>query len=123
MAASSDLGRARQELEDTLHVGATRPARLLGLPMPLAVVLLGLAVEIQITITSWRGILWAATAVGPAWLVAAIAVANDPYGVNVVTAWARTAILLLDRDVWGGASCSPLPLRPPRPAWRADDAA
>lgn len=97
--------------EDTLHVGATRPARFLGLPMPLAVGLGGLAYFIQTNVTGWQGIIWAASIVGPVWFCAYLAVAHDPYGINVALAWLRSSFLLLDKARWGGPSCSPLPAR------------
>jgi|SRR5689334_12960634 len=106
-----DPNAQRMAREDTLHVGATRPVRFLGLPMPLAVALVGLAYVIQTNVTGWRGILWAGAVVGPAWGIACIAVAHDPYGINVGLAWLRTTVLALDRGRWGGPTCSPLPAK------------
>jgi type IV secretory pathway VirB3-like protein len=97
--------------EDTLHVGATRPVRFWGLPMPLAVGLGGLGYIIQTNVTGWQGLIWAVSVVGPCWFLAYLAVAHDPYGINVVLAWLRTSFLLLDKAIWGGPSCSPLPAR------------
>ncbi|UEM08123.1 VirB3 family type IV secretion system protein (plasmid) [Skermanella rosea] len=106
-----DLNDERMIREDTLHVGATRPVRFLGLPMPLAVALVGLAYVIQTNVTGWQGVLWAVSVVGPCWGIAYLAVAHDPYGINVGLAWLRTSLLSLDRGRWGGPSCSPLPAR------------
>lgn len=107
----SDPNSLRMDREDTLHVGATRPVRFLGLPMPLAVALAGLAYMLQANITGLMGIVWAVCIVGPCWGFAYLLVAHDPYGVNVAFAWMRTCILSLDKGLWGGPTCSPLPAR------------
>ena len=101
----------RMEREDTLHAGATRPAKLWGLPYPLALPLMVVGYLIQTNLTGWYGLSWALTIVGPCWLVAALIVRHDTYGASVFLAWARTSIPLLDKGRWGGASCSPLPAR------------
>ena len=44
--------------EDALHVAATRPALLLGLPMPLALVLGLGGAEIQIAVHGLAGVAW-----------------------------------------------------------------
>ena len=111
MAAAADPNAARMAREDTLHVGATRPVRFLGLPLPLAVSLSGLAYLIQTNVTGWQGLLWAAAIVGPCWGLAYVLTAHDPYGVAVGWACARTTALMLDKGTWGGPSCSPLPAR------------
>lgn len=97
-----DLNDERMIREDTLHVGATRPVRFLGLPMPLAVALVGLAYVIQTNVTGWQGVLWAVSVVGPCWGIAYLAVAHDPYGINVGLAWLRTSLLSLDRGAGAG---------------------
>jgi type IV secretory pathway VirB3-like protein len=112
----SDTNTLRAAREDTLHVGATRPVRFLGLPMPLAVGLGGLAYFIQTNVTGWQGIIWAASIVGPIWFCAYLAVAHDPYGINVALAYLRTVVLALDKGLWGGPTCSPLPAREKRHA-------
>jgi type IV secretory pathway VirB3-like protein len=104
-----DPSTKRMASEDVLHVGNTRPERLVGLPFPLAVVLIGAAYLIQINVTGWQGIMWAVAIVGPCWGIAYIAVAHDPYGINVIVSWIQSCALLRDRARWGGASCSPLP--------------
>ena len=111
MAEGSTSRTARMEREDTLHAGATRPAKLFGLPYPLALPLLVVAYLIQTNLTGWYGLTWALTVVGPCWAIAAIIVRHDTYGAMVFLAWARTCIPLLDKAKWGGASCSPLPAR------------
>ena len=101
----------RMVRDDTLHVGATRPARLFGLPYPLAVFLVCIAYLIQTNLAGWEGVKWTVAVVGPCWGIAYIAVAHDPYGINVAVAWLRSCGLLLDKSKWGGASCSPLSAR------------
>ncbi len=99
-------------MEDTLHVGATRPAMLLGLPVLLAVALLLLGYLVWINVTGWSGLVWAVTVTGPAWVFARFTVAHDLYGIDVLLGWFRTGGLALDRGAWEGASTrSPLPLR------------
>ncbi|WP_162530768.1 VirB3 family type IV secretion system protein [Rhodovastum atsumiense] len=96
-----------------MYLGATRPAMWFGLPIMAAVVLVATAYMIQVTITGWRGIVWAICLVGPAWIGARHAVARSPYGLNVVALWIRTSALCGDCDTWGGSSRSPSPNRPP----------
>lgn len=105
----NDLGTERMEQEDTLHVGASRPDRLFGLPYPIAVLLLFVAYMIQTNLGGWYGLSWAVVMVAPCWGFFYILVAHDPYGANVAMAWARTCVMLRDKKVWGGPSCSPLP--------------
>ncbi len=105
----SELNQGRMDKEDALHVGATRPVRFLGLPMPLAVALLAVGYFLQTNITGLEGIAWAVAVVAPVWGVSYIAVAHDPYGINVSFAWVQTCVLSLDKGLWGGASCAPLP--------------
>jgi type IV secretion system protein VirB3 len=103
----------REAREDTLHIGATRPAMFWGLPMPLAVVLLAAAYLIQTTVTSWQGALWAGAFLVPTWLAARLAVSRSPYGISVLAAWVFASGTLMDRATWGGASRAPLPARQP----------
>ena len=105
----NDLSMDRMEQEDMLHVGAARPDRLVGLPYPIAVLLLFTGYILQTNIGGWLGLSWAAVIVGPCWGLFYILVAHDPYGANVAMAWARTCVMLRDKKTWGGPSCSPLP--------------
>jgi type IV secretory pathway VirB3-like protein len=107
----TDSSTDRMVREDTLHVGAARPARLFGLPYPLAVFLGFVFYMIQTNLTGWYGLSWAVAVVGPCWGFAYVIVAHDPYGASVVIAWCRTCLLLRDKSTWGGPSCSPLPAR------------
>jgi type IV secretory pathway VirB3-like protein len=105
-----DPERVREAREDRLDKGGVRTARLLFLPSVLAIMLLAIAYFIQTMITGWRGVLWAVTIVAPLWIVAFVAVANDPYGVNVLWSWFRCCILMKDEG-FGGKSLAPLPVR------------
>ncbi len=110
MAARTEA--ERREAEDTLHVGATRPAMLLGLPVLLAVALLLLGYLVWINVTGWNGLIWAVTVTGPAWVFARFTTAHDLYGIDVLVGWLRTSGIALDRGEWAGASTrSPLPVR------------
>ncbi|MBB5696059.1 VirB3 family type IV secretion system protein [Muricoccus pecuniae] len=100
---------ARRVREDAVPVGSTRPARFLGLPFPLAVVMGALAYLIQTNVTGWRGLGWAVAVVAPFWFVAVLAIARDPYGANVFLAWFRCCALLRDPLRLGAPSLSPLP--------------
>ncbi|WP_424138820.1 VirB3 family type IV secretion system protein [Roseomonas chloroacetimidivorans] len=100
---------ARRIREDAVPVGATRPARFLGLPFPLAVTLGALAYLIQTNVTGWRGLGWALAVVGPVWFLTMLAIARDPFGANVFLAWLRCCALLRDPLRLGAPSLSPLP--------------
>ncbi len=114
-----DPAEVRRAREDAVPVGSTRPARFLGLPFPLAVVMGALAYLIQTNVTGWRGLGWAVAVVGPVWLVATLAIARDPYGANVGLAWLRCCALLRDPLRLGAPSLSPLPGNRPAPRRRA----
>jgi type IV secretory pathway VirB3-like protein len=111
MKTSSTDRTERMDREDTIHVGATRPASLFGLPYPLAMALLFVAYMIQTNLGGWYGLSWAVAAVGPCWVLGYLIVRHDTYGANVVVGWTRTGAFLLDKRIWGGSSCSPLPAR------------
>lgn len=109
----------RRAREDAVPVGSTRPARFLGLPFPLAVVMGAVAYLIQTNVTGWRGLGWAVAVVGPVWFVSILAIARDPYGANVGLAWFRCCALLRDPLGLGAPSLSPLPGNRPAPERRA----
>lgn len=109
--SEKDPSSQRKSQEDSLHVGGTRQPRLFGIPMPIAIVLMSGAYIIQTNITGWRGVGWAAATTVPLWMIVAMVVANDPYGVNVVISWVRTCLPLRDKRQYGGPSLSPLPNR------------
>jgi type IV secretion system protein VirB3 len=97
--------------EDPLHVAATRPALLWGLPLPLALVLSVAGAEIQIAAHGLMGVAWALALVVPCWVIARLLVARDYNAINVLVLWANTAARGLDSSLWGGASVAPLPVR------------
>lgn len=98
-----------EDREDLLHVGGTRPAMLMGVPIVLAV---GIAVawyEVQAVIGGLQGIAWAFAICIPAWILARWRVSVDVFGINVAVAALRLLGLAFDRATWGGGSRSPLP--------------
>ena len=74
---------AQREREDTLHIGATRPAMFLGLPVVWAVPLLGGAYLIQTNVTGLEGAAWAAAWLFPGYAAARLAVRKSFFGLNV----------------------------------------
>lgn len=112
MAPSNmDPAAARMAREDSVPVGNARPARILGLPYPLVVVIVGVGYIIQTNVGGWKGLGWALAVSGPAWFGLAVLVRNDPFGANVTLAWLRTCAALRDPMGFGAPSLSPLPAR------------
>ncbi len=93
---------------DTLHVAATRPALLWGLPYALALALLVLAAEIQVGVHGLRGVVWAAALVGPLWVGARYLVAYDYHAMGVALLWLNTSARDFGAKEWGGSSVAPL---------------
>ncbi|MDQ2830273.1 MAG: type IV secretion system protein VirB3 [Chloroflexota bacterium] len=93
--------------EDVLQVALTRPALFLGLPYELAVLLgiSGIVAGVQMHSFLWN------FAPAPLWLLAAALVRRDYNGIRIALVWLRTSAVILDKDVWGGASVSPMPVR------------
>ena len=100
--------------EDALHVAATRPALLLGLPMPLALVLGLGGAEIQVAVHGLAGVAWAVAIVAPLWAVSRFLVAHDYHAVRVFGLWLDTSARTFDAAEWGGASVAPLPMKAAR---------
>lgn len=103
---------AQRKRQDTLHVGATRPAMFLGLPVKMTLLLLGGAYILAVN----ASFAWAAAYLVPAFVGARLAVRRSFYGINVLFVWAQTSLAsclspFSDRWVWGGASRAPLPSR------------
>ena len=97
-------------VEDPLHVAATRPALMWGLPLPLALVLFVIGAEVQVWFKGLTGVAWALALVAPAWIVARILVARDYNAIGVALLWLNTSARALDAADWGGASTAPLPV-------------
>lgn len=115
-ARAENAEDARRRREDTLHVGATRPAMLLGLPIVWALPLLGGAYIIQTNVTGLEGVAWALAWLVPGYVFARLAVRKSFFGLNVVLVWVRGSLAAWvspwsDRWTWGGFSRSPLPFR------------
>jgi len=92
---------------DVLQVALTRPALFLGLPYELAVLLgiSGVVLGIQMHNFLYN------LAPAPLWMLAAALVRRDYNGIRIAFVWLRTAAVILDKDVWGGASVSPMPVK------------
>ena len=100
---------ALRKRQDMLHVGATRPAMFLGLPVKMTLLLLGGAYILAVNVS----FVWAAVYLVPAFVGARLAVRRSFYGINVFFIWAQTSLASFlspfsDRWVWGGASRVPL---------------
>lgn len=107
-AGGDDAARRR---EDALHIGATRPAMFLGLPMKMTLCLFGVGYIVAVNVPGWQGLAWAAALLGPAYVAARLAVRRSIFGIEVVFGWLRTSGVTFDRATWGGSSRSPLPAR------------
>jgi type IV secretion system protein VirB3 len=100
--------------EDPLHVAATRPALLWGLPLPLALVLFVGGAEVQVAVHGLTGVAWALALAVPLWVAARFLVARDYNAINVAVLWLNTSARGFDSADWGGASLAPLPIRSAR---------
>ena len=103
---------AQRKRQDTLHVGATRPAMFLGLPVKLTLLLLGGAYIIAINVSA----IWALAYLVPGFVGARLAVRRSLYGIDIFLLWAQTSLASFfspfsDRWIWGGTSRLPLPSR------------
>ena len=94
--------------EDPLHVAATRPALMWGLPLPLALALFVVGAEVQVVFKGLTGVAWALALVGPVWVAARFLVARDYHAIGVAVLWLNTAARGFDSADWGGASVAPL---------------
>ena len=97
--------------EDPLHVAATRPALMWGLPLPLALALFVIGAEVQVVFKGVTGVAWALAVVVPVWIAARFLVARDYNAVGVAVLWLNTSARGLDSSDWGGASVAPMPVR------------
>jgi type IV secretion system protein VirB3 len=94
--------------ETTLHVAATRPAMVMGLPIDLfAILAMG---------TTFVGIvsMFYMPLTIPVWWAASLLVRRDYNAPRVFLLWAKGPGFALDSGLWGGASISPFPIKPDR---------
>ena len=100
-----------------IHLAATRPPMVpgLGIPFTAAVPTLFAATEVQMAVTGWQGLLYAAGIVLAITVPLRVWTSYDWYAVECLMAWARTSGPALDNRRWGGASVSHFPLRPTEP--------
>ncbi|MGE4043373.1 MAG: VirB3 family type IV secretion system protein [Acetobacteraceae bacterium] len=91
-----------------LHIGATRPALIWGVPYVLAILIIQLG--------GIAGVFhWAGPVIAlPAWFLAAILVRRDYNAPRVWALWYGTSARAWDAEVWGGSSMAPMPLHLPR---------
>lgn len=91
-----------------LHLGATRPALIWGVPYVLAIVLIQIAGIVGVFY--WAGPIIAL----PLWFLAAVLVRRDFHGPRVWMLWWGTSARTWDAEVWGGSSMASMPLHLPR---------
>ena len=95
--------------ETPLHVAATRPALLWGMPLELAAFfIICFGVITVIAHNALYGLV-----VVPMWWGASLLVRRDYNAIRVTFIWLLTSAFALDSHLWGGASISTLPIKPP----------
>ena len=97
--------------EGVLPLAATRPALLVGLPLPLGMALGGVGYMIIMVSDGFMGIAYAAMLVAPLWFGARFIVAKDYNACNIIWRWLTTSALCLDAREWGGTSVAHFPLK------------
>jgi type IV secretion system protein VirB3 len=93
--------------ETTLHVAATRPALLWGLPLQLAATFV---IAFGVIAVAMHNMLYGAV-LAPLWFAAGLLVRRDYNAIRVTALWLRTSASAFDSHIWGGASVSPLPVK------------
>jgi type IV secretion system protein VirB3 len=96
--------------DDPLHVAATRPALMWGLPLPLTLALFVVGAEVQVLFKGLTGVAWALALVAPVWIAARFLVARDYNAVGIAVLWLNSGARALDAADWGGTSVAPLPV-------------
>jgi type IV secretion system protein VirB3 len=94
--------------EDTLHVGATRPAMVYGVPFFIIVPVFILCLEIEMIL----GMRMACILDPPIVLIAVAMVKHDYNGPRLWWIWLQTRALILDDSYWGGTVASHFPVKP-----------
>lgn len=112
MAAGNDTDLS----SGPIHLGATRPAMVpyIALPLSAAVPLLLVAVEIQMAVTGIKGVIGALVTFAIIAAPLRVWVSYDWYAVECLMVAARTSAPGLDNSRWGGATVSHFPIRDTR---------
>ncbi len=94
--------------QSVLHIAATRPALLWGVPYVVAVVIVQIAGIV--------GVLhWAGPIIGaPLWVLAAVLVRRDYNAPRIWMLWWNSSARCMDAEIWGGSSISPFPINLPK---------
>jgi type IV secretion system protein VirB3 len=96
--------------EDVLHVGATRPAMIWGIPFFIIVPVFIVCVEIEMIMGLKMALIF-----GPPIVMTAVAVVKHDYnGPRLWWVWLTTRALILDDWHWGGTAAAALPVKQPK---------
>jgi type IV secretory pathway VirB3-like protein len=111
------MSAAEDEVElmaGDIPIGGTRPPMVprIGIPLSAALPLGVVCVEVQMAITGFLGVVYAAVILLAIAVPLRVWISFDWYGLEVLMVWLRTMARALDRWKWGGASMSPFPLHP-----------
>jgi type IV secretory pathway VirB3-like protein len=93
--------------EEVLHVGATRPAMIWGIPFFIIVPVFVLCLEIEMIL----GVKMAIILDPPIVLVAVVMVKHDYNGPRLWWIWLTTRALILDDIHWGGTAAAAMPVK------------
>ena len=94
--------------EEVLHVGATRPAMIWGIPFFIIVPVFIACLEIEMIM----GLKMAAILDPPIILIAVVTVKHDYNAPRLWWVWLTTRALILDDVHWGGTAAAALPVKP-----------
>jgi type IV secretion system protein VirB3 len=94
--------------EEVLHVGATRPAMIWGIPFFIIVPVFVLCLEIEMIL----GMKMACILDPAIVLIAVVMVKHDYNGPRLWWVWLTTRALILDDAYWGGTAVAALPVKP-----------
>jgi len=93
--------------EDVLHVGATRPAMVWGVPFFVIVPLFILCLEIEMILGLKTALIY-----DPPIILIAIGIIKHDYNAHRVWwSWLTTRALMLDDAYWGGTAASAMPVK------------
>jgi type IV secretion system protein VirB3 len=96
--------------EDVLHVGATRPAMIWGIPFFIIVPVFVLCLEMEMIM----GLKMACVLDPPIVFIAVAIVKHDYNGPRLWWVWLTTRAMILDDTYWGGAAAAALPVKHPK---------